>query len=57
VAYTLTDRGVGKQMKAAAREGARTVLILGPEEMERGHVLARDMESGEEREIPLSELA
>jgi histidyl-tRNA synthetase len=56
VAYTLTDRGVGKQMKAAAREGARTVLILGPDEMERGHVVARDMESGEEREVPLSEL-
>ena len=44
-------------MKGASREGARTVLVLGPEELERGCVVARDMETGEEREIALSELA
>ncbi|MBT8488366.1 MAG: ATP phosphoribosyltransferase regulatory subunit, partial [Gemmatimonadetes bacterium] len=57
VAYELRERGVGKQMKAATREGADTVLLLGPDEMERGCVVARDMQTGEESDVPLSELA
>ena len=56
VAYALKEQGVGKQMKVAAKEGAKTVFVLGPEELERGCVIARDMASGEEREIQLSEL-
>jgi hypothetical protein len=31
--------------------------VLGPEELERGCVVARDMSNGEEREIALTELA
>jgi histidyl-tRNA synthetase len=57
VAYALKEQGMAKQMKVAAKEGARTVLLLGPDEADRGCVVARDMGSGEEREIPLSELA
>lgn len=57
VSYSLKEQGVGKQMKTASREGARTVLVLGPEELERGCVVARDMANGEEREIALTELA
>jgi len=57
VAYTLKEQGVGKQMKVAGKEGASTVLLLGPEELERGCVVARDMASGEESEIQLSELS
>ena len=56
VSYSLKGHGVGKQMKTASREGARTVLVLGPEELERGYVVTRDMSNGEEREIALSEL-
>jgi histidyl-tRNA synthetase len=56
VAYALKEQGVGKQMKAATREGARTVLVLGPDEVARDCVVARDMATGEEREIPLAEL-
>jgi len=55
VAYALKEQAVAKQMKAATREGARTVLVVGPEEIERGCVVARDMASGEEREVPLSD--
>ena len=55
VAYALKEQGVGKQMKAAAREGARTVLVLGPDELERGCLVARDMATGTEQEIPLTE--
>lgn len=57
VGYALRDQGVGKQMKVASREGAGTVLVLGPDEVARGCARARDMSSGEERDIPLSELA
>ena len=56
VAYALKDQTLGKQLKAAAREGASQVLIVGPDELARGCITARDMESGSEREIPLSEL-
>jgi len=56
VAYGLREQGVGKQMKAAAKEGARQVFIVGPDELERGSVMARDMVTGEEREIALDSL-
>jgi len=56
VAYSLRDQSLGKQMKAAGREGASVVLIIGPDELERGCVVARDMTSGEEREVALSDL-
>lgn len=56
VAYALKDQGVGKQMKVAAKAGASTVLVLGPDEVAKGVALARDMASGEEREIPFEEL-
>ena len=57
MAYSLKAHGVAKQMKAATREGARTVLVIGPEEVERGCAVARDMTTGEERDIPLTELS
>jgi histidyl-tRNA synthetase len=57
VSYALRDQAVTKQMKTAGREGAREVLILGPDELARGCVVARDMTSGSEREIELAELA
>ncbi len=57
VVYALRDQAVGRQMKAAAKEGAQTVLLLGPDDAARGCVVARDMSTGEERDIPLSELA
>lgn len=56
VVYPLSERSVGKQMKVAAKEGARQVVILGPDELARDCVLVRDMVSGEQREIRLDEL-
>ena len=56
VAYQLKDQAVGKQLKQASKEGARTALIVGPDELGRGAVVARDLATGEEREIPVSEL-
>ncbi len=57
VTYALRDQGVGKQLKAADREGARVALIVGPDELERGELTARDLRDGSERLIPLGELA
>jgi histidyl-tRNA synthetase len=56
VAYALENVGVTKQLKAADREGAREVLIVGPDELARGCVVAKDMGSGGEREIALADL-
>ena len=56
VAYALRDQGVTKQLKAAGKEGAREVLIVGPDELARGCVVAREMASGSEREVPLADL-
>jgi len=57
VSYVLKDQGMTKQLKVAGREGAREVLIVGPDELARGCVVAREMASGREREIPLADLA
>jgi histidyl-tRNA synthetase len=57
VAYAFKDLGVAKQLKAADREGAREVLIVGPDELARGCVVAKDMGTGGEREIALTQLA
>jgi histidyl-tRNA synthetase len=57
VSYAFKEQGVSKQMKTADREGAREVLIVAPEELARGCVVAKDMGTGGEREIALSELS
>ena len=57
VAYALRDQGVGKQMKAAGREGAQEVLIVGPEELARGIVTGRTLSDGSEREILIGDLS
>lgn len=57
VLYALRQQSVRKQFKAAETEGARRVLVLGPEEVEKGVAVLRDMESGEEREVPLDQLS
>jgi len=57
VAYTLREQGVGKQLKAAGKEGATEALVVGPEELARGVVLARRLDDGTERELRLEDLA
>jgi histidyl-tRNA synthetase len=69
IAHTLRDRGhsvsyafkaeqgVTKQLKVAGREGAKEVLIVGPDELARDCVVAKNMDTGGEREIPLSDLS
>ncbi len=56
VAYALKEQSVRKQLKAAAQEGARRTVVLGPDELARGAVVVRDMATGEEREVPIGDL-
>jgi len=56
VSYALRSQSVRKQFKAAEVEGARWVLVLGPDEAARGAVALRDMTAGTEREVSESEL-
>jgi histidyl-tRNA synthetase len=56
VLYALKDRSVRKQFKVAESVGAGRVLILGPDEVSRGMVVARDMTTGQESEIAIEEL-
>ncbi len=51
----LQDRSLGKQMKYANKINARYTIIVG-EEIKRGAVVLRDMESGEQREVKVEEL-
>lgn len=56
VLYALRNQSVRKQFKAAETAGARRVAVLGPEEAAKGVAVLREMESGEEREVPLDQL-
>jgi len=46
-----------KQFKQADRQGARFVLVLGPDEMKKSEVTLKDLRSGEQRSLPRSKLA
>ena len=56
VAYALEQRPVRKQLSMAARQGARRVILLGPDETERGVAVIRDMSGGSQREVSLADL-
>jgi len=56
VVYGIRGQSVRKQFSAAATEGAQETIILGPDEVAREVAMLRDMESGDEREVPLAEL-
>jgi len=57
VDYSLRPLGVGKQLKAASALGAKRALILGPEEIAAGVVVAREMATGHEKRIPIDSVA
>ena len=56
VTYALKTQSVKKQFQAAATEGARWVVVLGPEEVGAGVAVVRDMASGGEAKVPLDAL-
>jgi histidyl-tRNA synthetase len=56
VVTPLSDQTVRKQLKSAVTEGAERVVLLGPEEVERGVVQVKLMSEGTEREASLEAL-
>ena len=50
------DKGLKAQMKRANRLKAAYVVIVGDQELNKGVVILRDMQSKEQREIPVDEL-
>jgi histidyl-tRNA synthetase len=52
----LGQRKLGKQLEAAARDGAHFAIILG-DELAGGHVQLRDLEAGTQRATPVAGLA
>ncbi len=50
-----TPASLKSRMKRAGKLGAEWVLILGPEEMSRGEGILRNMSTGTQEEVSLSE--
>ncbi len=51
------DGKLPKQLKAANRAGVRFVVIMGPQEHDRGTAMLKDMQAGEQVELKLEDLA
>jgi len=56
VDYDLEDRGLGAQMKAADRSGARAVMLLGEEEWQRGEVVLKELATGAQQTVALENI-
>ena len=50
-------RSLKSQLRAANKAGARYCLILGPDELARGEVVLKHMQSGAQRNVPFPELS
>jgi len=50
------ERGLKSQLREAGKRGARRVVILGEDELARGIAAVRDMQAGEQIDVPLVEL-
>jgi histidyl-tRNA synthetase len=50
------DRSLRSQMREASRQDVRLTLILGDQEIERGQVAIRDMQSSDQVDVPTIEL-
>lgn len=48
----MMGRSLKAQMKYAGRQGCQKVVIIGADEIARGKVALRDMDSGEQKELP-----
>jgi len=51
------DDKVGKQFKYADKKGISYVVLVGPEEKEKGIVQLKDMKTGEQKELPVEQVA
>jgi histidyl-tRNA synthetase len=56
VGFDYRSRSVGRQFKVANQAGAKRVIVVGPEEVERGECVVRSMSTGEEVRMGLTDL-
>ena len=56
VEYTPGEARVKKQMKTAAAVGARHVVLVGADEMARGTVQVKTMETGGQAEVSMGDM-
>ncbi|MFI1827718.1 histidine--tRNA ligase [Streptomyces sp. NPDC020412] len=54
--FAYGGRGLKGAMKAANRSGARYAIVAGERDLAEGHVQLKDMESGEQNPVPLSDV-
>jgi len=52
-----TGKGLGQQFRYASRRGIPFAIVLGPDELERGMVAVKDLESGDQVDVQRSTLA
>ena len=57
VAYDLLGRSLKAQMREANRQGAKWTMILGADELERGRVEIKNMETGEQTDVEMGKIA
>jgi histidyl-tRNA synthetase len=57
VIVDVMGRGLGAQLKAAASAGAKSVIIVGRNELDCGKLTLRDMVSGQQESLSLEEIA
>lgn len=56
VSFDIQSRSMKAQMREANRQSASVVVIVGDDELEKGVAIVRQMETGEQREIPFDGL-
>ncbi len=56
VSFDLAGRSVGRQFRAAGQAGAERAIVIGPDELARGEVVVRDMNTGREQSVALERL-
>lgn len=54
--WDLLQRSLSRQMKEAARRGARVLLLVGPKEKEKGEVTLRNMRTGQQDAVSVAEV-
>jgi len=56
VDFDLMSRNLSNQIKFATKLGARSLLIIGERDLKDGNITIRDLETGKESKILLSEV-
>ena len=57
VEFALKLQSVAKQLKLAAARRARTAVLIGPDERASGRAVVRNLDTGEEKRVPLDSVA